>query len=463
MKKKNLVLLLSGIVVILVGVVISFFIKNGIPVNANGKTVKELYSYVGNSDLEKCGGLVFYNDSKVDYNSLQNFEFSGVDLKVNYAPIIDQYGRKTVTDGNEYGVYMSDNLSMVTSAYGDLHHDGIPIHNNLFIYNERIMIPSIAVIYQINTDGLDVRKPFISDQLKGHYNNGFQGDEWIADIIPANNYALYRVRIGADILHDAEDIDLLRIKNISEQVKQKLEMRKYRLETFANAMEKMSPMKRNVLGRDELSILKSIYGKNGLKYINEDSLLTSDVDGMLRYLVAKTFKQNESDIDFQTIRYINGLKGQATNIDSIIEILKNDKIKNMQDKVAFEKRKKQEGVPYVTSKFDKQEKRLDGLISMVLLRRKKDNQYKQEQAQTQVNTSINENKTREDQEWEMIKEKYDYDELKPERQQIVEQQFHEMIYKRRMREIGIDDNLFDDIKEETEMTENVERTEKRMM
>lgn len=406
---------------------------------------------------------VLYRGLKVDYNSLQNFEFSGVDLKVNYAPIIDQYGRKTVTDGNEYGVYMSDNLSMVTSAYGDLHHDGIPIHNNLSIYNERIMIPSIAVIYKINTDGLDVRKPFISDQLKGHYNNGFQGDEWIADIIPANNYALYRVRIGADILHDAEDIDLLRIKNISEQVKQKLEMRKYRLETFANAMERMSPMKRNVLGRDELSILKSIYGKNGLKYINEDSLLTSDVDGMLRYLVAKTFKQNESDIDFQTIRYINGLKGQATNIDSIIEILKNDKIKNMQDKVAFEKRKKQEGVPYVTSKFDKQEKRLDGLISMVLLRRKKDNQYKQEQAQTQVNTSINENKTREDQEWEMIKEKYDYDELKPERQQIVEQQFHEMIYKRRMREIGIDDNLFDDIKEETEITENVERTEKRMM
>ena len=73
MKKKNLVLLLSGIVVILVGVVISFFIKNGIPVNANGKAVKELYSYVGNSDLEKCGGLVFYNDSKVDYNSLSNW------------------------------------------------------------------------------------------------------------------------------------------------------------------------------------------------------------------------------------------------------------------------------------------------------------------------------------------------------------------------------------------------------
>ena len=399
---------------------------------------------------------VLYRGIKVDYNSLQNFEFSGVDLKVNYAPIIDQYGRKTVTDGNEYGVYMSDNLHMVTSAYGDLHHDGLPIYNNLSIYNERIMIPSVAVIYQISTEGLDVRKPFISEQLKGHYNNGFQGDEWITDIVPADNHTLYRVRIGADILHDAENIDLSKTDDISEQVKQKLEMRKYRLETFANAMERMSPMKRNAIGRDELNILKSIYGKNGLKYINEDSLITSNVDGMLRYLVAKTFKQNESDIDFQTIRYINDLKGQAISIDSIVEILKNDKIKNMQDKVAFEERKKQEGVPYVTSKFDKQEKRLDGLMSMVLLRRKKDNQHKQEQ--TQVNTSINENKTREDQEWEMIKEKYDYDELESERQQIVEQQFREVIYKRRMSEIGIDD-----ITEETEMTENVEHSGKRMM
>ena len=72
--------------------------------------------------------------------------------------------------------------------------------------------------------------------------------------------------------------------------------------------------------------------------------------------------------------------------------------------------------------------------------------------------SLNENKTKEDQEWEMIKEKYDYDELESERQQIVEQQFREMIYKRRISEIGIDD-----ITEEIEMTENVERSRKRMM
>ena len=397
---------------------------------------------------------ILYRGIKVDYNSLQNFEFTGVDLIVNYAPIIDKYGRKTVGDGNEYGVYMSDNLEMVNSAYGNLHHDGIPIHNFLSIEYKRIMIPSVAVIYQINTNGLDIRKPFISDQLRGHYNNGAQGNEWIADVVPANNYKLYRVRIGEDILHDAEDIDLSKISNVSEYVKQKLEKRKYSLETFASAIERMPQIKRNAIHTDELNILKTLYGTNGLKYINEDSLITENVDGMLKYLLAKTFKQNELDIDFETLKYINSLNGRATSVDSIIEILKKDKIKNMQDKVAYEKINKQEGKTYTTSLFDTREKRLDKLMTMVILRRNKDNQYRQEQAQ--VNNSINENKTREEQEWEMIKEKYDYDELSPEKQEIIEQQFLEMIYKRKMKENGIDDDLFDDIEKKSEIPENVE-------
>lgn len=219
-------------------------------------------------------------------------------------------------------------------------------------------------------------------------------------------------------------------------------MRKYRLETFANAMEKMPPMKRNAIGRDELNILKSIYGEIGLKYTDEDKLLTNNADGMLTYLVARIFKQNELDIDFQTIKYINSLKEQATSVDSIIEILKSDRVKNMQDKVAFVERKKQQGVSFVTSRFDKKEKMLDTLMSIVLLRQDKDNQYRQEQ--TQGNISDNENKIREDQEWKMIKERCEYDKLEPERQRIVEQQFYEMICKRKMREKG-----FGDITEKT--------------
>lgn len=67
------------------------------------------------------------------------------------------------------------------------------------------------------------------------------------------------------------------------------------------------------------------------------------------------------------------------------------KLKICKIKSHLKRKKRQEGVPYVTSKFDKQEKRLDTLMSILLLRRKKDNEYNQKQ--TQVNTSINENKT----------------------------------------------------------------------
>ena len=71
MKKKNkLIVILSIIIVILVVVVIVLFVKKGRPISSNGELVKELYSYIGNEDLEKCGGLVFYDKEKIDYDKL---------------------------------------------------------------------------------------------------------------------------------------------------------------------------------------------------------------------------------------------------------------------------------------------------------------------------------------------------------------------------------------------------------
>lgn len=399
-----------------------------------------------------------YRGIKIDYNKLQGFQFSGVNLVVNYAPIIDQYGRKTVGDGNEYGVYMSDNLQLVEEVYGNLHHDGIPIHNNLAICHERVMIPSVAVIYKINTEGLDIRRPFITRYLTSHYNNGYQGDEWIVDVVPARNYELHRVRIGADILHDAEDVQLARVEDLDEAVKKKLEARKARLETFADAMEKLPVTKRNDIDRDKLNILKSIYGTNGLKYINEDTLITSNADGMLRYLVAKIFKRNELDIDFQTIKYINSLKGRATNIDSIIGILKNDKIMNMQDKVEYEERRKQEGKPYVISKFDKQEKMLDNLMTMIFLRQRRDSKQSWEQGDDTVSSK----RTIEERAWEKIQEKYDYNESDFNRRSIIEQQFREMFPDKQDAEIGIDD-LFKDGLEKEKSGDKVEHTGRKIL
>ncbi len=316
--------------------------------------------------------LVLYRGLKIDYNNLLDYQFTGQESKVNYDPIIDQHGRKTVIDGNEYGVYMSDNLQMVLAAYGSLHHDGIPVDNSLQINYQRILIPSVAVIYEINPKGLNIRKPFITDTLKGHYNNGILGDEWIADSIPPNNYRLYQVKIGKDILHDEEEINLAQVKDIETEVKDKIAMRKYRLEVFVNAMKKIPYATRSFWTIKELNVLKMIYGANGLKYINEECIITSTVLGMLKYLIAKVFKQNELEIDFQTIEYISNLDKRATDISSLIIIIKSDLEFNRQERLAFIERKRKAGENFTTSKYDKQERILLHLLEMVIARQKQD-------------------------------------------------------------------------------------------
>lgn len=117
MKKNKLTLLLSGIIVILVGVIVVLLVKKGIPVNANGKTVKDLYSYIGNSDLEKCGGLVFYNDGVVDYNSLSND--TKICLAYSQVKKEDKEDAKLDKDKKSNTCTLSEGLTFATDNYED--------------------------------------------------------------------------------------------------------------------------------------------------------------------------------------------------------------------------------------------------------------------------------------------------------------------------------------------------------
>ena len=72
MKKKNKqqVILIIAIVLIIIVVGIILFIKKGIPLNSNSSLVTESYSYLGNNDLQKCGGLVTYSKDEVTNKTL---------------------------------------------------------------------------------------------------------------------------------------------------------------------------------------------------------------------------------------------------------------------------------------------------------------------------------------------------------------------------------------------------------
>lgn len=315
---------------------------------------------------------ILYRGIILPYDQLENFDLSKADLVVPYEPIIDENGNKVVLDGNEYGVYMTDNKTMVENVYGNLHGDGKPIQNDITIGSDkkRILIPSVGISYEINTQGIDVRKPQITSALRGHYNNGFQGDEWIADKIPASNYQVSRIRIGADILHEAEDVPIIEgnVEQAQTTATQNLQMRKYRLDSLINELSKMTPVQRLYLGYSELSVLKSIYGADGVRYTNPNSIDTSNNIGRIKHLMLTFYNKVNGTIDFTTLGYIEGLKqklakSENPNLAETLEQIVAEDIKTNEDKkTAFVQRKSDEGVEFSTNAFDKK----TGMMSEIL-------------------------------------------------------------------------------------------------
>ena len=262
-----------------------------------------------------------YRGMCIGYDDLKDFAFYGTDMELTYDPYIDSQGKETVHDGNEYGIYMSDNPKVATYAYGNATNSEkvTYIEPRIAIGNrgtEFISIPAIGVCYRISTQGLNIRKPWINPVLQGLYNNGFEGDEWIADRIPAENYELMSVQIGKDLLHDEQYVDLSDIRSIKERTTQILEQRKARLEVFAQEMSKIPEEQRAKFDLSHLKIFKEIYGENGFYYMeNIDGIDTSSNIGMIRYLMANVYKDSADSIDFDTLLYLQGIKEKVEVIE----------------------------------------------------------------------------------------------------------------------------------------------------
>lgn len=72
--KKGLIPLFIAIIIIaIILVALILFLKNN-SLNKESKLITELYSYVGNNDLEICNGLVNYQDREITYDMLDNID-----------------------------------------------------------------------------------------------------------------------------------------------------------------------------------------------------------------------------------------------------------------------------------------------------------------------------------------------------------------------------------------------------
>lgn len=313
--------------------------------------------------------LYLYRGVIINYETLQSFNFSGVDLVPPYPPVIDSQGRKTVGDGNEYGVYMTDHENVARKAYGKVSlSDGTPLNRDIMFGYEksRTVIPSVGVVYKIDTNGLDAHIPWITSHLKGHYNNGMGGDEWIAEVVPASNYVVDTVTLGADTLHESEIISVENQENLKQVVLDKISQRRERLVLFEKKIESFSERDRYLLDQSKINVLKSIYKLNGIIDIDINSFKPNSTDEYLDYLMALSYSKDKDNIDFATMSYIQSLKDKIKqqsdiSFDSVIELIQKDISFNESKKEEFLRNNAGRDVP--TTNFDKKSERYNELLN----------------------------------------------------------------------------------------------------
>lgn len=273
-----------------------------------------------------------YRGIHFNYDEFKAFDMTA-DLIVPYEPYIDEYGRKTVHDGNEYGVYMTDELHLAKDVYGNLRSLGEKLYPNIIFKDSRyyIGLGEVGIIYEINPNQIEIRKPFIRDALRGHYNNGYKGDEWIADRVPLSSAKIIRIRIGEDILHPAEDIPLTGNPNIDkENVLHILDLRRLHLDTFAQELMKISLEKISSMELSTINLYRDIFGKDGYNYIKEEDIDTTYFDGLLKALSYYVYHNDTNNIDFSTLKYLKSIErklahvSEEDKIESLVQFLIND-------------------------------------------------------------------------------------------------------------------------------------------
>ena len=308
-----------------------------------------------------------YRGISIDYEKFIKAQLYGIELTPPHKPLIDSQGRKTVEDGNEYGLYMTDNIKVADNAYSNKHSGRNVREGGLAISgyggaNYYIDYPNIGVVYEIDTDGLDIRHPWITSNLQGHYNNGYAGDEWIADKVPPENYRIIKLKISKDILHNGMEIAVSNQEEAIEYIKKVAEERNKHLEDFAEEIEKI-PKNERRFDESDIEIYRDLFGEKGIKYTNYNQINLNSAQDYIMYLLHDAYSKNSRQIDKTTMRFIEEIKRNILASDSpdkIASIITKKINDNNTAKDNFIQRKGNQIVN--TSSFDKKNQMMNRLL-----------------------------------------------------------------------------------------------------
>lgn len=182
---------------------------------------------------------------------------------------------------NDNGNVLSkDNLNLITFAsvnYNEVKKYSIsyPIcleensYLNLgYALDIKITIPTISIIYEIESDGLEIVK-------NEKFNEGDDNEEIYIWKVKDGYYKIISILIGSDILHDQEKIYLgsgekIYIQKVDRVVSERISQ----IRLFTIYIKSISQEARQYISYEMLNVFKYIFGDDGIIYNKEKEKMT---------------------------------------------------------------------------------------------------------------------------------------------------------------------------------------------
>ncbi len=182
---------------------------------------------------------------------------------------------------NDNGNVLSkDNLNLITFAsvnYNEVKNYSIPypicLEENSYLnlgyaLDIKITIPTISIIYEIESDGLEIVK-------NEKFNEGDDNEEIYIWKVKDGYYKIISILIGSDILHDQEKIYLgsgekIYIQKVDRVVSERISQ----IRLFTIYIKSISQEARQYISYEMLNVFKYIFGDDGIIYNKEKEKMT---------------------------------------------------------------------------------------------------------------------------------------------------------------------------------------------
>lgn len=315
---------------------------------------------------------ILYRGIVISDDQIKTAPYFNTTLTPFHPAKINDNGKKIISDGNEYGVYMSDNQTMIECAYskGYKYH-GRPLSQMRIFINGAptpITYPSIGVVYTITTDGLNIREPWICKSMSGHYNNGFAGKEWLADAIPVSNYRITKFIISADWLHPEQIIHVTDLNEAHTTIENILRQRRIRLQRLHAVIEQLPERRRMQLTSDDAQTLVNLFGEGGAGYTLPACLHPTNANEYAKYLLTYFYRRNK-EMDWTNLNYVTNLLRHlpaSAPLTTLVTLVQKDLAQAKTRRDEFILRKIMAGENIKTAGFDANIARYENVLQLIL-------------------------------------------------------------------------------------------------